>query len=119
GRAQRRCSSADLWAFQQSSMGSSVALFRCLKLRPSIMSRYPSAMSNGRPDGTLMSSDLSDSMKECGMESRSLLGTAMPPLHYFPRARKSDRPPTIVPQCEPFILLFAPIAKIFYVHRMS
>src|SRR5205814_10278129 len=106
-------------AFQQSSMGSIVALFQCLRLRPLIMSRCPSGTSNVRPDGMLMSSDLNESMKECGMESRSLLGTAMPPLHYFPRARKLDRRPTIVPRCEHFILFFAPIARIFYVHRMS
>src|SRR5207249_4091621 len=80
---------------------------------------FPFGNSNVRPDGMLMSSDLNDCMKECGMESRSLLGTATPPLHYFPRPRKSDRPPTIVPRCEHFILLFAPIAKIFYVRRMS
>src|SRR5437773_3471585 len=106
-------------AFQQSSMGSSVALFQCLRLRPLIMSRCPSGTSNVRPDGMLMSSDLNESMKECGVESRSLLGTAMPPLHYFPRARKSDRPPTLAPRCEHFTLLFAPIAKISCVPRMS
>ena len=83
------------------------------------MSRCPSGISNVPPDGMLMSSDLNERMKECGMESRSLLGTAMPPLHYFPRARRADRHPTIVPQSEHFILLFAPIAKIFYVRSMS
>ena len=50
---------------------------------------------------------------------RSLSGTALPPLRYFPCATKQDRRPTIVPPCEHFILLFAPIAKIFYMHRMS
>src|SRR5437667_2070027 len=91
---------------------------QCLRLRLLIMSRCPSGISNVQPDGMLMSSDLNDSMKECGMEPRSLLGTAMPPLHYFLRATKADRHPTM-PQCECFILLFAPIAKIFYVRRMS
>ncbi len=49
------------------------------------MSLCPSGTSNVRPNGMPMSSDLNGCMKECGMESRSLLGTAMPPLHYFPR----------------------------------
>ena len=75
---------------------------------------WPSATSNVPPSGMLMFSDLNESMKECGMESRSLSGTALPPLHYFPRATKPDRRPTIVPRSERFILLFAPIAKIFY-----
>ena len=83
------------------------------------MSRYPSGISNVRPDGMLMPSDLSGSMKECGMESPSLWGTAMPPLHYFPHARKSDHLPTLAPRSEHFILLFAPIAKIFCVPKMS
>ena len=83
------------------------------------MSLCPSGTSNVPPDGMLMSSDLNDSMKECGMESRSLSGTAVPPLPYFPRATKQDRRPTIVLRSEHFILLFAPIAKIFYVRKMS
>ena len=37
----------------------------------------------------------------------------------FPaREKKADRGPTIVPQCEHSILLFAPITKIFSVRRM-
>jgi len=86
------------------------------------MSRWPSATLNVPPDGMLMCSDLNKSMKECGMEFRSLSGTALQPLRYFPRAIKQDqqdRRPTIVPRSERFILLFAPIAKIFYMHRMS
>ena len=93
--------------------------YRCLKSRRLIMSLCPSGTSNVRPDGMLMSSGLSDGMKECGMESRSLLGTAMPPLHYFPRRTRSDQPRPIVPRCERFIVLFAPIAKISYVRRMN
>jgi len=80
------------------------------------MSLWPSGTLNVPPDGMLMCSDLNKSMKECGMEFRSLSGTALPPLRYFPCATKQDRRPTIMPPCEHFILLFAPIAKIFYMH---
>jgi hypothetical protein len=71
-----------------------------------IMSLCLSGTSSVPPDGMLMSSDLNDSMKKCGMESRSLSGTAMPPLHYFRCAIKQDRRPTIVPRSERFILPF-------------
>jgi len=83
------------------------------------MSRWPSTTLNIPPNGMLMFSGLNENMKDCGMEFRSLSGTALPPLRYFPCATKQDRRPTIVPQCEHSILLFAPIAKIFDMHRMS
>ena len=47
------------------------------------------------------------------------VGNGAAAIALFPAAIKQDRRPTIMPPCEHFILLFAPIAKISCVHRMS